>query len=627
MTQNSVGLFRDASGISRSIEGVSLLDSAGATLNVVADAAAAETSLYPDHLNGRFLYFPSSGQTAQFYVPPPDCRSVLLTNDVAILIRQDYYFPTVPGTSSSADTNVTSPTAPSATGTGSTIDRPSQLLLPGERMYDCLPGVPITVLPLNPAAVANVFMTPFRPRLGLVPNRITSDPKLTSPFRNVGSNGRANNTTGVLGGGTATRCEGRVYQPFVSVVPTGGSVPGRLWFFFHNAYIAPSAAGETSGPTGVTHTYGFEIAGSPNKTALVKFPNPKDGWDPSNTFGLGATTTNDPTSYIPDAGELFFGYVDLADYGLTVWPTSTDAWIRPSLTFPAGTSIPGAANTQSAKGEGFATFVTFSGTGASQAGGIGTLNTTNTLGGGFCPQAVAMLGIYDVGSSRLPAVLGIGDSIMDFTNDTLDTGTGTTSGGFFSRAVRTVALPYTKATRGSDGYSSMIKLNKWATRKMLFKFHDVVVDEMGLNGGSDALVASNVAYLRAIARYARRCGVTYYAHTSITSTTGGNAASNSNWTSASVQIPSANTLSNNKLNILVASLVGSEIDAFIDTRTPSTDPLNFSVWVSDGTSSYGTADGTHPSATVHGFMAVPLSAWLSRIATFFLVSQGHGTLN
>ena len=581
-----------------------------------ADAVSIESSMYPDNLNATSFYFGIAG-TAQWFVPPPDCRSIHFSNDAAVWIRQDYTFPVLPGTSSTVNTNITAAAFTStAAGGGATANTGSTLIPAGERMLDVLPGIPITIIPANSGAVANIACTPWRPRKGYTPYRTPADPTQVSPYRIVGQNGRLPNALNIANA-NATLMETRAYMPFVSVTPAGGNVPGRLWFLFSNSYMNSGGGGEVAAPAGATYRAGFEISGV--SCRAIKFPSPSSGINPSATFGLGATTTNDPTAYSPSSGEIWFGYVDLADYALSAWPPSTDAWARLSISFPIGSiNLPGALNAQATKAEATAQFATFSGTGDYQYLATGPLNTTNTLGAGFGVQPVAILGAWSANQSKLPSFGLQGDSIGDGTADANDTGTGTTSGGFLVRAARAAGFPYVKMTRGSDSYDTVRLGVNWQTRKMLYRFVTDLIDQMGLNGSTDATIASNLAYAQSLWNLARQYGVKRITHTAITATTSGNAASNSNWTSATVQAPDPSNLGRNRENQIFSSMVGSPngIDAFVDVRTPQTDPANFNIWVSTGVPQYGTADGTHPSSSVHGFMMVPLVNQISRVAEY-----------
>jgi len=448
-----------------------------------------------------------------------------------------------------------------------------------------------------------------------------------SPYRVVASRGKVPHNAntmaskyGATNGAAAVRRESRRWMPFLSVAPSG-----RLWIMFQNSYISGNAGGEMAGPTGVTIMAGLEVVN--NGTAVsraIKFPAATAGIDPDRTFGLGAVTTGDQTTYTPAAGEIWFGYVDLTDYGFTAWPANADVWVRTSEAFTSGVALLDQFSTtssiQSPSRDWTRVFdSTQTQAAANQTLGTGDITgTAGNVGTGNAAawSATAILGTWGVQS--LPSVLANGDSILTGSSLTFDYGAdvnggaGNGSGSFQHIACRRAGLPFVDGARGSDTYQSFNLQLKSQTRKMLMLFVDQMIDEMGINSagpGADA----NLASMRKLYTEARSRGVRRIIRTTLTPQT----TSTDNWATLANQTLSASRTVTKDFNAKAIAMTGryDGPDMIVDVSGAISSPLDPDKFLTNEgnlTANYGVIDGLHPSQLVQPLAATPLQSALAQ---------------
>lgn len=395
-------------------------------------------------------------------------------------------------------------------------------------------------------------------------------------------------TTDVPAGQRATLGSSRMIVPYsvVAPEPTAG-----IQFVFWVGYNDASTLGEKTIANTSTWRAGFEANG---QTKQLTFSG-------QSSATMGASLPGGAPSL------LFSDRIYPADVGLSVWPTTGSAFIRTDVTVPSGGSIPGFSQNG---GSGEA--VRFSADlGTYQSGNTGALSTpSGAQTFGFSPGPVAIIGQWPSGIVPLPSFAGNGDSIMDYTGDNTDTGTGSTSGGFFVRAMRGNNIPYIKMSRGSDGYASASLANQWATRKYLTRFATHLIDEMGINGGA-LTAAQEFAIASSLYSVARASGVQWVGRTSITPS----GSSSNSFIDKAGQTPfQSNGGTQDQFNALMLAALGTTIDSYIDTRTALGDATDKHYWLTNGVANYPTSDGTHPSPTFHGFMAATIISSIPTIA-------------
>lgn len=211
------------------------------------------------------------------------------------------------------------------------------------------------------------------------------------------------------------------------------------------------------------------------------------------------------------------------------------------------------------------------------------------------------------------SVIGIGDSILDGTGDSVNPVPVITGFGFFNRAAvdagGTNAIAMFNLTRhgaASSSWNSPLRMPKFLA------LANVVVEEFGTNdigtsgaGNTDDLKTR----LDGIWNRARNAGVQYILRTQLLPRT---TDPTYTWSTKEGQTPNSGWGTGEKSDIMNdyfdTALSSGKIDAVVNTLNVVSDPTDKHYWLTDGSSKYITPDGTHVSVGGNAMLASVLRA-------------------
>jgi hypothetical protein len=309
-----------------------------------------------------------------------------------------------------------------------------------------------------------------------------------------------------------------------------------------------------------------------------------------------------------------------SSFGLAKFDRGQKMWIRLEVSVTtAGHQVPKGIAYNGSRGGSFPTWVGFAydpaenGT-TSDIDSFGTIGLgTGTFTNNVNPVTPVVLGRFIGGDA--PTWLGLGDSIMDFSNDTL---TGFGYAGFFSRSM------VNDTNNGSwiggmDFGSSGSKASMWtganaAKATAYWKYAKYAVDEFGTNNfaAADTLatVQGQATTLWALA-YAN--GIRGILRTKLLPRMSGSTdsyATEANMTPLTeFQAGGKAALFNTWLDTQIGAGLCTTVIDFTTMR--GVDPWK---WVVTGAANYATSDGIHPSPAGHGLMATALRTAMGNAA-------------
>lgn len=346
----------------------------------------------------------------------------------------------------------------------------------------------------------------------------------------------------------------------------------------------------------------IEITGAPTPTVQFTF----DGIGGAGAANAGYTLAD---------GEPFKMSSGLtpSQFGLSAFPGNGEYWIRTirdnsvgdtkCIYQPtAGTGLPvGEASWNSAT----------TGTNTNQLLGSGALNGTSLTSTGSSFMVTMLVGL---GTEHSVSVLGIGDSIMQSQGETsINVGDGSSSGGFFRRAMYSAGRVYTLIARSS---TTIATFNANSTkRSVLFPYFTHALVEYGTNDLQAGTTAATVwTSLKALYAALKTAGVGRVEQSLIVPRTG----SGGDMTLPSGQTPitsfaNGDTNGRKTLNdtIIAGVSAANKLDGYIDTASAVAAPTQTDVWDNvEHSTSAGTpivnTDGTHPLPAGHILMAAPV---------------------
>lgn len=373
------------------------------------------------------------------------------------------------------------------------------------------------------------------------------------------------------------RNETRVPVPFLDVVPS------EVWAVLYNGYI-PANAGDAGAGNSATLAASLEINGVTKR------------------FG-GALHEE----VLASGAYAIVGPLTPADFGLTVFPASTTAWIRSSAVVGAtGQFWPA----QVQHGASTGVWSITNSTPTTQIDGTGTFTNTGgtTTIAGHTP--VALIGKW--AGRSLPSVLVLGDSIPAGQGDTADNLVDT-GGGFAVRALRAcrggASLPYAVAAKAGD--RAYLSYPTATMRQLLATWATDVIDNMATN--DFAAGRTSAATITAKMDMANLCyarGVKRIAWTDILPRT----TSTDSWATAGNQTKGSPYQTGGAAATYMAAVPSTlglvtGPDAFIAVQDTVKDAGDAWLWKSPS----WTTDGIHPLANGHAAMAVPTATYLDTL--------------
>lgn len=525
-----------------------------------AVVSAASNRLAPDFRLGQLLAFPASGQVVQTYVVPARATRITVNADAACVYRQDY--------------------GPAALASRSGI------IAVGNQDIEVLPGVPITVLPVNAAAVANVYIVPRQPIEGysrpvVTPVQPAGAPVVPAGLKQVMQCGSFCKAT-VTG---YTRRETRCLAPFALVTPDSIRV---VYWLGSNA----PQAGETRAAVQMIVEAALELR---LPSALVR----------PFTWGGQATKTYNPG----DFPGIISDPLTPADFGLAAFPVQTSLattpFIRTGYTVPTTAAVVPSWFDRYSNGE----LTVSSNNASSQINATGALNATGGISSqtGLAPQAV--VGTWAKGGSALSIAVS-GDSIADGFQDTADDGYSA-GGGYMVRACRTAGAAFFKMALGSDGFIGADKNDEG--RVWLSQFASDLLDEHGTNDFNVAISKATDIFRLMIAQYARfrAMGVKRITRLALTPRAAGGT-----YLTKTGQTPTAAGAQDgemDKFKLMCAASVGRNLgpDAYLGAAASAvSDPTDPHYW---GGASAPTPDAIHLTPAGNAAAATPLAVYLGTL--------------
>lgn len=394
---------------------------------------------------------------------------------------------------------------------------------------------------------------------------------------------------------------------------TGAAALSELRLVFANFYIdgaASSPLGQELNPgNAYTIEAAIEITGAPNPVVRVKFS--------------GANTAS-----VPDgAAEFVSDAVYPSQFGLTQFAPSTVFWVRERRVIAIGEKF---ARFGSVAGD-IADETTRMSNGASASQVLATGAMSTPSGGSainccFAPSVIIgrAVGRHDI------AMLGVGDSIVNGSNDAIFAGASDGSagrGGWFTVGLWSVnsrAVPHClMAMNGTTVYAAMEApdlASAFAKRRVYLKYFTHALDNYGTNdkGMSPAQTVAATYARRQKLWAALRGGDSRIRHITAVPILP-RCDSTDSFASAGNQTPRSGYASGSgdfrdPMNgYLGASLAAREIDALLDLNAAVEDAAAPGKWKTDGTANKYTDDGTHPSLHAQGFMAAAWNAHAARL--------------
>ncbi|NOG70503.1 hypothetical protein [Roseicella sp. DB1501] len=243
------------------------------------------------------------------------------------------------------------------------------------------------------------------------------------------------------------------------------------------------------------------------------------------------------------------------------------------------------------------------------AGPFTTPGTASNSYGDFAMMPSAIIGEW-AGTPDVSLFLS-GDSINYGYYDNQDN--GSLGGGYVVNGIRNVnggQIPFVHVAKPSEAASDW-PVGGAVYRKWLMQFATHYQDDYGTNDfqanktAAQTLAAKQVIWadFRQYGKYPR-----HIANDNVIP----RATSTNNWSAPTDQTPVASSVvggPRDQLNASITPLIGQSNgpDEVFDINSYCRDPnASYSDrWVSNGTSKYGTPDGTHPSATIHSLASSP----------------------
>lgn len=516
--------------------------------------------LAPDFRLGQLLAFPASGQVVQTFVPGPRSTRLEVNADAACLYRQDY-------------------------GPASAASR-SGIIAIGTQTLDVLPGVPVTIIPVNAAAVANVYIVPRQPiesypRPAITPVQPAGAPSVPAGLKQVMQCGSFCKAT-VTG---YTRRETRCLAPFAIVAPDSIRV---VYWLGSNA----PQAGETRANVQMIVEAALELR---LPSAMVQ----------PFKFGGQLTKTYNPG----DFPGIISDPLTPADFGLAAFPVQTSLattpYIRTGYTVPTTAAVVPSWFDRFANGE----LTVSSNNASSQINATGALVSTGgvTSQTGLAPQAV--VGTWAKGGSALSVGVS-GDSIADGYLDTTDNGYNA-GGGYMVQACRAANVAFMKMALGSDGFIGADKNDEG--RVWLSQFVSDILDEHGTNDFNVNLSKATDIFRLMLAQYARFRAMGVRRITRLTLTP---RAIGGTYLTKTGQAPTASGAQDgemDKFRLMCAGAVGRAAgpDAFFGASALTvSDPTDPHYW---GGTSAPTPDGVHLTPFGNTQATAPLATYLGTL--------------
>jgi lysophospholipase L1-like esterase len=245
------------------------------------------------------------------------------------------------------------------------------------------------------------------------------------------------------------------------------------------------------------------------------------------------------------------------------------------------------------------------------SGHAGTAGTWTATGDeGVSTIQAVIPGIIGMPAYNYPAVVIFGDSIQYGTGDARDANNsvgyvqrGLYTGGIGGNPVPSINLskPGEKASDIANGGGTLrLTALKYAS--------DVITDYLTNDIAASNSYATCIANLQAVWNLFKAYGVRVTQVLIMPRTT-----STDSWATAANQTPVAGFESGgvrDQVNAFIISKVADgTIAGYIDPNPVVEDPANHGKWITNGTASYPTADGIHPSAALHALVAPLVTTW------------------
>lgn len=224
------------------------------------------------------------------------------------------------------------------------------------------------------------------------------------------------------------------------------------------------------------------------------------------------------------------------------------------------------------------------------------------------------------------SVIGIGDSILDGSGDSVSTLPTISGFGFFNRAAVDSngenAIAMFNLTRHGQSAYSFVTPTRQTRQSQFLPFANVVVEEYGTNdlgsaGTGDA--AEILERTETIWEMARAAGVQKVIRTKLMPRT----SSTDSWSTLAGQTPNTGWEDGTKRDTInagfEAALSAGKIDLLIDSLATLADPSDDNRWFTNGSAKYVSGDGTHLSPSGNALFAPVL-----RSALLSLTVDGSG---
>ncbi len=229
------------------------------------------------------------------------------------------------------------------------------------------------------------------------------------------------------------------------------------------------------------------------------------------------------------------------------------------------------------------------------------------------------------------SVIGIGDSILDGTGDSANPVPVISGYGFFNRSAvdsnGANAIATFNVTRHGQTAGNFVNPSRQTRQVKFLPFANVVVEEYGTNdlGSSGGGVPSAIlANLQTIWSTARAAGVQKIVRTRLMP----RSTSTDLWATLASQTPNTGWESGGKRDTINAglqtALANGKIDVLLDPFAALAAPADNSRWLTNGTSKYTTADGTHLSPTGNALLAPSLRTALLALTVDDYVAWSAG---
>ncbi len=304
----------------------------------------------------------------------------------------------------------------------------------------------------------------------------------------------------------------------------------------------------------------------------------------------------------------------------------SDFYTRCSYSVPYGTmNLPGNQSQNARTGDSY----DFSTNSPSQVAATGNIIApTGGVNYLCCGLPYLILGIP---ATPMACVIIHGDSIGDGYKDGNPNGGGDGNGnsGFLQRGLYSVnghAIPATRQTVGGDQLS-FNQENTGSMKRAAWQYHTHFINEMLTNDiatqatagvATATIVSSCQAMLTALWTAAKRTIGPYGKPLNVTQTLCmPRTTSTDSWATAANQTPVAGFAvggARDQINAWIKSQVGlGLLDSYIDPNQYVEDQANKGCWITNGTASYPTTDGIHPTPATYILAAQAVTAWAQTI--------------